>query len=79
VSREPFPEYDPELAADSVVQIAVQVNGKLRGTFSVPAGTGKETIIELARGVESVEKFLEGKTIVREIVVPGKLVNFAVQ
>ncbi len=79
ISNEPFPDYIAGLATDSVVQIAVQVNGKLRGTFSTPAGTPQNSLIETARNVESVMKFLEGKAIMREIVVPDKLVNFAVK
>lgn len=79
VTDEPFPSYVAGLATDSVVQIAVQVNGKLRGTFSTPAGTPQISLIETARNVESVMKFLEGKAIMREIVVPDKLVNFAVK
>ncbi|MBN1278906.1 MAG: leucine--tRNA ligase [Chlorobiaceae bacterium] len=79
ISRMPFPAYDPALATDTVVEIAVQVNGKLRGTFSAPAGTEKNIILDQARSLESVVKFLEGKTIVREITVPDKLVNFAVK
>jgi len=79
ISKQPFPAYDPALAADSVVQIAVQVNGKLRGTFTAQAGALKEDLLREARLVESVIKFLEGNTIVKEIVVPDKLVNFAVK
>jgi len=79
VSLAPYPEYDPLLAADNEVTIAVQVNGKLRGTFTAPAGTARETLIARAREVESVEKFLEGMTVVKEIAVPDKLVNFAVR
>jgi leucyl-tRNA synthetase len=79
ISREPFPAYDAALATDTVVEIAVQVNGKLRGTFSAAAGAEKQEILDRARGLESVAKFLEGKTIVREITIPDKLVNFAVK
>ena len=79
ISAVPFPEYDPALATDDVQTIAVQVNGKLRGTFQCPTGTPKEEMLEAARAVESVRKFIEGSTIVKEIVVPGKLVNFAVK
>jgi leucyl-tRNA synthetase len=79
ISREPFPAYDATLATDTVVEIAVQVNGKLRGTFSAAAGAEKQEILDRARGLESVAKFLEGKTIVREITIPDKLVNFAVK
>ncbi|MCF8383128.1 MAG: leucine--tRNA ligase [Chlorobium sp.] len=79
ISRERFPAYDSGLSTDTVVEIAVQVNGKLRGTFNAAAGTEKEIILDQAKRVESVVKFLEGKTIVREITVPDKLVNFAVK
>ncbi|MBM3422633.1 MAG: leucine--tRNA ligase [Chlorobi bacterium] len=79
ISGAPFPAFDPALAADSVVEIAVQVNGKLRGTFTAQAGTAKEDLLREAGAVESVVKFLEGKIVVREIVVPDKLVNFAVK
>lgn len=79
VSLASYPTYDPELARDEELTIAVQVNGKLRGTFTAPAGTSKEELIRQARGVESVGKFMEGMTIVREIAVPDKLVNFAVK
>lgn len=79
ISLEPFPVYDPELAVDAVVNIAVQVNGKLRGSFAVPAGSPKELLVDTARKTDSVVKFLEGKTVVREIVIADKLVNFAVR
>ncbi len=79
ISTHPFPAYRQELVEDSVVTIAVQVNGKLRGTFTAPAGTSKEEMIAAAKEVESVMKFLEGATIVKEIAVEGKLVNFAVR
>ncbi|TLU86036.1 MAG: leucine--tRNA ligase [Chlorobium sp.] len=79
ISAHPFPEFRPELVENSVVTIAVQVNGKLRGTFTTPAGTSKEEMIAEAKKVESVVKFLEGVSIVREIAIEGKLVNFAVR
>jgi len=79
ISTHPFPAYKRELVEDSVLTIAVQVNGKLRGTFITPAGTVKEEMIARAKEVESVMKFLEGMTILREIAIEGKLVNFAVR
>ncbi|MBN1929610.1 MAG: leucine--tRNA ligase [Chlorobiaceae bacterium] len=79
ISRAAWPVFDPALAADDVLTIAVQVNGKLRGTFEAPAGCSKEEMIEAAKKVESVAKFLDGQMIVKEIAVPGKLVNFAVR
>ena len=60
------------------VEIAVQVNGKLRGRFSAPAASTDEELTEHARAIENVASHLEGHEIVRVIVVPGKLVNFVV-
>jgi leucyl-tRNA synthetase len=79
ISVAQWPVFDPALATDNVVTIAVQVNGKLRGTFEAPVQCPKEQLIEEAKKVESVMKFLEGQAIVKEIAVPGKLVNFAVK
>ncbi len=79
ISSHSFPAYEPKLVEESVLTIAVQINGKLRGTFASPAKSPKEQLLAEAKDVESVRKFLEGKTIVREIVVVDKLVSFAVQ
>lgn len=79
VGTHPYPEFDETLVADNEVTIAVQVNGKLRGTFTAPAGTSREELIDTARNVESVAKFLAGTTINKEIAVPDKLVSFAVK
>jgi leucyl-tRNA synthetase len=73
----------PEAEADALVRdevvIAVQVNGKLRGEVTVPTDTAKEALVAAAKGVANVERYLEGMQIVREIVVPGKLVNLVVK
>ena len=61
------------------LEIAVQVNGKLRGRFSAPAGSTDEELSELARALQNVASHLEGHELVRVIVVPGKLVNFVVR
>ena len=74
-----WPKWDPSAIATATVPIAVQVLGKLRGTFEAPTGASNEELLAGARAVENVARHLEGKTIVKEIVVPGKLVNFVVQ
>ncbi|NTW64038.1 MAG: leucine--tRNA ligase [Chlorobiaceae bacterium] len=79
ISAEPFPVFDPALAEDPVVTIAVQVNGKLRGTFAAPAKSPDESLVDMAKHLDSVIKFIEGKTIVKEIVIKDKLVNFSVK
>ena len=79
ISLAPFPKFDPNLVEESMLTIAVQINGKLRGTFPAPAKSPIELLLQEAKRVESVLKFLEGQTILREIVVADKLVNFVVK
>lgn len=74
-----WPSYDAELVKLDEVTIAIQVNGKLRETIQVPVAASKEEILILAKGMPKVQNYLEAGTIKKEIVVPGKLVNFVVQ
>ena len=79
VFRQPWPEYDPELAKEDLAEIPVQVNGKLRSRIHVPFGTPKEELEKLALADEKVQPFLQGKQVRKVIVVPDKLVNIVVQ
>ncbi len=79
ISLAEWPEYDEAKTVDQTVEIGVQVNGKLRGTVAVPTGCDKETAFETAKANEKVVPFLEGKTLVKEIYVPNKIVNFVVR
>ena len=74
----PWPKVDEAALVSDTVTIVVQVNGKLRGRISVSAGADRQAVADAAREEENVMKFLEGKTIRKEVVVPGKLVNFVV-
>ncbi|MEE2835547.1 MAG: leucine--tRNA ligase [Myxococcota bacterium] len=74
--RTPWPDYDEAACAESSVTIVVQVMGKLRGKISVAPGADKATILAAAKAEPSVARHLEGKTLIKEIVVPGRLVNF---
>ncbi|BCS96134.1 leucine--tRNA ligase [Desulfoluna limicola] len=76
--EQPWPEYREDALVSDEVLIVVQVNGKLRSKFQVPAGASKDEVQELAMADESVKKFIEGKAIRKVIVVPGKLVNIVV-
>ena len=69
---------DPALLVDAEVEIPVQVNGKVRGKVVVPTGADRAALEAAARGDEKVAALLEGKTVRKVIVVPGKLVNFVV-
>jgi leucyl-tRNA synthetase len=74
-----WPEFDEKLAKEDLVTIAIQVNGKLRGNLQLPAETDDKTIKTEAAKVDGVKKHLEGKDIVKKVVVPGRLVNFVVK
>lgn len=75
----PWPEFKAEFAKLDVIEVAVQVNGKFRDTIEVPAGADKDTLLAAAKASNAVKKQIDGKEIVREIVVPGRLVNFVVK
>jgi len=79
VWQDEWPEADPEMLRSDTVTIVVQVNGKLRDRIEVADGAGEADVLELAKASENVQKFLEGFEIVKEIYVPGKLVNLAVR
>jgi leucyl-tRNA synthetase len=71
-----WPTFDPAKAAENVVKIAVQVNGKLRGTVEVTIGAGQEEVEALARAQENVTRHLEGASVRRVIFVQDRLLNF---
>jgi leucyl-tRNA synthetase len=74
----PWPAADPALLVADQVTYAVQVNGKLRGSVEVPADLAEPEIIARARAVPNVSSHLDGKTVRKEILVPGRLVNLVV-
>ena len=74
-----WPEYDESKTVDSAVEIAVQVNGKLKSTISLPLNADKTLAIETAKKEPKVSAAIDGKTIVKEIVVPNKIVNIVVK
>ncbi len=73
-----WPSYDEEKARDTAVKIAVQVNGKLRGTVEAEAGAGEEEVVALARAEENVARWLEGATERRVVFIQNRLVNFVI-
>jgi len=73
-----WPEVDAAALVDDTVTMAVQVNGKVRATIEVAVDADKSTVLAAAKGHENVGRWLEGKTLRREIVVPGRLVNLVV-
>jgi leucyl-tRNA synthetase len=76
VHRQDWPSYDPSALEVDEITLVIQVLGKTRGTIQVPAKASKEDLEQFARDSDIAQRFLEGKTIQKVIVVPGKLVNF---
>ena len=74
-----FPKYDESKMVESKVNIACSVNGKLRATFEAELDTDKEELLKMAKSQENVIKHIEGKEIVKEIVVPNKIVNIVIK
>ena len=74
-----WPKYDEQYLVTSTIKIAVQVNGKLRGEVEVSVDADKETIIEQALAQPNVVRFTDGKEIVKQIYVPGKILNLVVK
>ena len=74
-----WPTYDEAKTVDNTVEVAVQINGKLRATISLPLNCDKDIAIATAKADERVAPFIEGKTVVKEISVPNRIVNIVVR
>jgi len=79
LAAEPWPAHDPEALRTSEVTVVLQVNGKLRSQITVAADATAEEIETQAMNDQNVSRHIEGKTIVKTIVIPGKLVNVVVR
>ena len=78
-SSSPWPTYDSSKLLESSIEIGVQVNGKLRGTIVVDKDMDREEVLKIAKANDNVYKNIFGKDIVKEIVVPNKIVNIVVK
>ena len=74
-----WPEYDESKCVDESVEIVVQVNGKIKAKLNIPVDADKGAILDLAKNDENVKKSIDGMKIIKEIVVPKKLVNLVVK
>ncbi len=77
--REPWPQYDEEKTRDQSIDIAVQVNGKVKSVVTVPADADEAAMLEIARADEKVAAALAGMQVVKSIVVKGKIINIVVK
>ena len=78
-SLAPWPEYDESKTVDSTVEVAVQINGKLRATVALPNNCAKEDAFAAAKANDRIAEMIAGKTVVKEIYVPNKIVNIVVK
>jgi leucyl-tRNA synthetase len=79
VWEQPWPQADPSLLESDTFTLVVQVNGKLRDQIEAGSGAAEEELLRLARESEKVRAHIDGREVVKEIVVPGKLVNLVVR
>ncbi|MCH4239742.1 MAG: leucine--tRNA ligase [Oscillospiraceae bacterium] len=77
--QQPWPAYDDSKCQDASIEIAVQVNGKVRAHITLPADVTKDAVLETAKANEKIAIEINGKSLVKEIYVPGKLVNLVVK
>jgi leucyl-tRNA synthetase len=79
VFRQPWPKSDPELAKEDLAEVVLQVNGKLRGKIFLPFGGTQESLEKAALADPKTQPFIEGKQVMKVIVIPDKLVNIVVR
>jgi leucyl-tRNA synthetase len=75
----PWPAFDPQYIQESTVEVPIQINGKVRGRITVPAGASKSEIEQAALADPRVKKHIEGSSIQKLIVIPNKLINIVVR
>ena len=79
IATSKWPSYDETKTVDNEVEIVLQINGKIRDKLTIPAGLDKDATQEAAMKSEKVIAAIDGKQVVKVIVVPGKLVNIVVK
>ncbi len=79
VTQQAWPSYDEAKCRDEVAEIAIQVTGKIRARVEIDVSMPQDAVIEMAKKLEEIAPLLEGKTIVKQVYVPGKLVNIVVK
>ncbi len=79
IAYEPWPAFDPALLVEDSIELPIQVNGKLRDRVTVPVDADRKAIEDLALATDKIKALIEGKSVKKVIVVPGKLVNLVVK
>ena len=79
LNEQKWVEYDEKQCIDNTVEIVVQINGKVKAHFDAPVNSDREALEKMAFDLPEVQKLTDGKTIVKKIAVPNKLVNIVVK
>ncbi len=79
ITYEPWPIFDENIAKDDLINIAIQVNGKLRANIEIDANAEKDAVLTFAMENDKIQSYIVGKEMIKEIYVPGRLVNFVVK
>ena len=79
ILTQPWPKWDESWIAEDKIEVVIQINGKLRDRIAVPASISETEARQMAAERERVKPHLEGKEVVKEIYVPGRLVNFVLK
>ena len=79
IAYESWPKYEEAKCASDVIEMPIQVNGKVRNVLNISKDATKDEILEIVKADEKIAQAIEGKTIVKEIVVPGKIINIVVK
>ena len=79
IHTQSFPEYDEGLAADQLVTIGVQINGKVRGTVDVAPEAPEDVVMKQVRAIQSIVKYIGDQEVIKVIYVPGKIINLIIQ
>ena len=74
-----WPKYDPLKLETDEITIVLQINGKLRASMNIQKDLDKESILDQSKKIPNIAKYLEESQIIKEIYVPGKLINFVVK
>ncbi|WP_296133946.1 class I tRNA ligase family protein, partial [uncultured Corynebacterium sp.] len=79
ITYESFPEFDEKYLVDDEIEVPVQINGKVKARVMVPADADQETVVGVAKSDERIAELTAGKNVVKEIYVPGRMVNLVVK
>ena len=79
IAYESWPKFYEAKCVDDVIEMPIQVNGKVRNVIAIAKAAGKDEILEIVKADEKIKQAIDGKTIVKEIVIPGKIINIVVK